>query len=83
MPFNGEGILVLDHPELQGNSPRAVKLRAVADKRLKQAIKAHEKALAKAAGAPPADDDDEPEAESTDSLSDGELIREWLRGRDE
>jgi hypothetical protein len=82
LPFDGEGILIADHPELQGDNPRVVKLRAIVEKRTKQAIKAHEKAEAKAAGDEPADAESEAVDEDEEALSDGELIRAWLRGRD-
>lgn len=76
LPFDGEGFLIADHPEIQENE----KLQRLVDRKLKKAAAQEEREAARARGEL---DEDEDREESTDK--DGKLppvdLRRWIMGQ--
>ena len=79
LPFDAHGILVADHPELQGDSKQATKLRELVERKMKKASKVaavEEKSPNALADDDEPEDDQEPEVDETEPVN----LEAWARG---
>ena len=84
LPYDAQGFLLLDHPELKGDSKEAVKKREIAAKKVKRAMADHsrKKVAVQAEGGPdmPRGIDDVDDDEDVEEQAEVNLA-EWLAGR--
>lgn len=76
LPFDSHGFLIADHPDLQGDSPEAKKLRDRAERKLKEAAR-------RRSNAPDPDDDPEHDGEGDDGEERTVNLEAWLRGEED
>ena len=83
LPFDASGFLILDHEDFEPNSEnpseKALKLRALAERKLKKASKGRPVVDPEDADAP-SDDADQGQDEGDDAEDDGVNLEAWLRG---
>lgn len=78
LPFNAQGILVIDHPEMTEESPEGEKRRAAAEKLIRRAMKHQAKAEPDDADRADVTDDDGDEDDDNGGIVN---LEEWITGR--